>query len=83
MKKKNDVGFINDVREEVIIAELSLMEANSAFLTEPTFRGASQRWTDNYISFVDYHINYLKIHPALNPQQYISNLRLRFRKAPR
>lgn len=83
VKQKNDVGFINKVGEEEIIAALSSMEQNPKYLTKPNYRGASERWTDNYISFVDYHINYLKIHPSLNPEQYISNLRLVLRTSSR
>lgn len=83
MKKKNDTGFINQVSENEIITELRSMESSAIYLTKPNYRGVSERWTDNYTSFVDYHLNYLRVHPSLNPEQYISNLRLTLRKSPR
>ena len=82
MKKKNEPGFINDVREDDIIMALKLMETDVAYLTEPAYRGSSVRWDDNYVSFVDYHLNYLRLHPSLAPDQYLSNLRLKLRKSP-
>lgn len=83
VKQKNDVGFINQVSEDEIVAALNSMENSPNYLTKPNYRGASERWTDNYVSFVDYHMNYLRIHPSLNPEQYISNLRLVLRNCSR
>lgn len=80
---KNEPGFINQVSEAEIIAALKSLEADAAYLTKPNYRGTSERWTDNYTSFVDYHLNYLRNHPSLNPEQYVSNLRLSLRKTKR
>lgn len=80
---KNEPGFINLVRVDEIKAALKSLEASSDYLTKPNYRGTSERWTNNYTSFIDYHLNYLKIHPTLNPEQYISNLRLSLRKTKR
>lgn len=82
-KQKSDDGFINYMLEDEIVAELNLLVKSPTYLTKPNYRGTSERWTDNYVSFVDYHINYLKIHPLLDPAQYISNLRLMLRKDQR
>jgi hypothetical protein len=83
VKQKNDIGFINQVSEDEIVTALKIMESSSNYLTKPNYRGTSERWTDNYVSFVEYHMNYLRIHPSLNPEQYISNLRLILRNCPR
>lgn len=80
MKKKYQEGFINDVSEDKLVGVLKAMQNSSVYLTKPAFRGSSPRWTDNYVSFIDYHLNYLKLHPSLDPEQYISNLRLKLRK---
>lgn len=83
MKAKDEIGFINGVSETEVIAALRSMKNSAVYLTKPNYRGVSVRWTNNYTSFVDYHINYLKLHPTLKPEQYISNLRLTLRKTPR
>ena len=80
MKQKADANFINNTSRNEIIAALKLLESSSAYQTEPAYRGASPRWTNNYVSFVEYHINYLKMYPSLDPKKYISNLRLILRK---
>lgn len=67
---------VYDIDEAGIISELRSMESSSTYLTKPNYRGTSERWTDDYVSFVDYHINYLRTHPTLNPEHYIANLRL-------
>ncbi len=83
MKSKGNEGNISDANEQDIVDALGSMQKDPAFLTKSFYRGTSERWTDNHISFVDYHIHYLKLHPALDPEQYISNLRLKLRKTPR
>lgn len=80
MKKTVQKGFINEVSESEIIVALRLMEASPAYLTKPSYRGSSERWTNDYTSFVDYHLNYLRLHPSLDPYQYISNLKLMLKK---
>ena len=80
MKYKDAEGFINRVSLEEIIAALKRMELDPRYQTERFYRGTSHRWTDNYLSFVEYHINYLKAYPSLDPDKYISNLRLKLRK---
>ena len=77
MKKAPQLdGFINDVSEDEIVAALVAMEKSSVYVTEPAYRGNVEKWPDNQISFIDFHLNYLKVHPALDPHHYIANLRL-------
>ncbi len=73
-------GFINNVREDEIISALKQMKRNALYLTEPTYRGNAEKWPNNQISFIDYHIAYLKSHPQVNPDHYIANLKLVFKK---
>jgi len=80
VKYKDATGFINRVSVDKITADLKLMEVDPRYETNKFYRGSSQRWTDNYLSFVDYHVNYLKSYPNLEPDHYISNLRLKLRK---
>lgn len=81
MKKTQQVeGQINNVSLDEILDALRLMEANSLYITKPVYRGNIEKWPNNQISFIDFHINYLKVHPALNPYHYLSNLRLTLKK---
>lgn len=83
MKEPAQKGFINGISEKEIISALSLMEKDSRYLTKAFYRGASERWTNDYLTFVEYHLRYLKMHTTLDPVHYISNLRLKLRKTPR
>lgn len=83
MKKAPQVdGYINSVSEDEIIAALNSLKADSIYLTEPAYRGNVEKWPGNQISFIDFHIGYLKLHPALDPHHYIANLKLTLKKRP-
>jgi len=82
VKKDDRDGLLNNVSKKQIVAALKLMESNPGYQTEPSNRGSSPRWTNNYISFVEYHLNYLRMYPKLDPEQYIANLRLMLSKRP-
>ncbi len=73
-------GYINNVREDDIIAALKLLQRNPIYLTEPAYRGNAEKWPGHQISFVDFHLNYLKTNPSLSPNHYIANLKLMLRK---
>ena len=73
-------GFINNVHEDEIISALSLMETNSSYVTKPAYKGNVEKWPDHQISFIEFHITYLKAHPLLDPGHYISNLKLMLKR---
>ena len=52
------------------------MSANDAFKTEASYSANAIVYPDNLIPFVDKHMNYLKQHQNINPEHYLSNLRL-------
>lgn len=66
--------------EEAASVRLSLqsMVADPCFNTELPYTANP----DNKQSFVDKHMTYLSQHPKLNPQHYLSNLRLMTRIKP-
>jgi hypothetical protein len=76
------MGYINNVKEDEIVAALELLRRNPSYLTQPVYRGNAEKWPGNQTSFVDYHISYLKANPTLNPHHYIANLRLMLKKDP-
>jgi len=68
--------------EEEIVTVLRSMEDDPSLVTESAYRANSEMWPGNRISFFDNHMAYIKAHPALNPQHYLSNLKLMIRKKP-
>lgn len=64
--------------EEGIEVKKSLqhMAEDLAFNTKSTYSANSTLHPDNRITFVEKHMAYLNTHPAINPREYISNLRL-------
>jgi len=69
--------FLNSKEAEEIRAELHRMMEDPSFNTESTYSPSSD--ADEYF-FVDKHMKYLSQHLSLNPQHYLSNLRLMTRK---
>ena len=80
MPKYQVDGFINSVSEDEVVAALNSLEASSTYVTKPAYRGNVEKWPDHQISFIDFHLGYLKDHPTLNPHQYLANLRLMLKK---
>lgn len=56
--------------------QLVAMSKSVLYNTKSTFSVNTQLYPDNLIPFVDRHMEYIRRHPALNAQQYLSNLRL-------
>jgi hypothetical protein len=63
-----------------IVAALEAMEHDTSFVTEPAYRANTVLWPGHSISFVETHTTYLKDHPGIVADAYLSNLRLRLRK---
>lgn len=70
------------MEDNEILAVLHAMENDPGLVTESAFRANSEMWPDHRISFIDTHLAYLKAHPTLRPDYYLSNLKLRIRKSP-
>jgi hypothetical protein len=71
-KSKNQ-GFID---QEAIEEALRTMEQDDAYYTESSYCANSTLYPDNRMPFVAKHLAYLKSHGSVNPEQYISNLKL-------
>ncbi len=59
---------------------LEKMVSDPNMITKSGYRANAEQWPDNRISFIDMHLTYLKAHPAVDPELYLSNLRLKIRK---
>lgn len=61
--------------------KLQAMEQNPLLnVSPPSFSANVELYPDGQIPFVEKHIAYLLDHPAVNPDQYLSNLRLMLKK---
>ena len=56
--------------------QLQSMVADSNYLTRSSYSANTALYPDHIMPFVDRHMEYLRNHPATNPQHYLSNLRL-------
>ncbi len=72
-KKPN---FLESVEAVNVKARLLQMQTDQAFNTHSTYSADETKYPDHQMSFVDKHMSYLAGHPAVNPEQYLANLRL-------
>lgn len=73
-------GLFETAEGEAIVTELQRMSHDSNFTTKATYAPNSEMYPTNKMSFVQRHKEYLRTHPATDPQMYLSNLRLMTRK---
>jgi hypothetical protein len=66
--------------EEEVIEKLKKMYADPAYITNSAYAANTDLWPDHRVPFVEAHLRYLKLHPKLEPEHYLSNLRLMLRK---
>ena len=55
---------------------LQLMAKDKTYYTESSYSANVNKYPNNRRTFVDKHMDYLSAHPTMNPDQYISNLKL-------
>lgn len=66
---ESEVGL----RIEQILNEMS---DDSKYNTNPSYSANTTSYPDNRIPFTEKHMQYLNTHPNIDPDHYISNLRL-------
>jgi hypothetical protein len=59
-----------------VTRSLQALVDDSAYNTEPSYIASTEIYSDHMIPFVEKHMAYLMSHPKVNPEQYISNLRM-------
>ena len=64
--------FLDSDEAEDLREALKLMVTDKSYNTEVTYSAGS----GHTIEFVEKHMKYLSDHPKLNPDHYLSNLRL-------
>lgn len=73
---KRTTNFFTSPEGLEIVETLTVMAADATYNTRSSYSANSTLYPDNVMTFVDKHVNYLIKHPTMDPQQYISNLRL-------
>jgi hypothetical protein len=73
--KKKPV-FIDTIEGVEFEKALHTMVKDEAYLTTPSFSTNINLYPNNLIPFVNKHMDYIQNHPSIDPQQYLSNLRL-------
>lgn len=77
MSTVNKKPNFSETEEGIAIQQrLKDMMNDATYNTTSTYSANTQVYPDNLIPFVNKHMDYLKAHPAMDPQQYLSNLRL-------
>ena len=59
-----------------VTEELRMLLEDKSYRTMPGYSIDTEHYPDNIVPFVDEHLNYLKKHPQVDPEHYLSNLRL-------
>lgn len=75
--KKSNILFSEEGQK--IRIELAEIEANPKYRTGTSYSANSEDYPDHVMPFVEKHMLYLSKHHELNPQHYLSNLRLKIR----
>jgi hypothetical protein len=73
---KKRINFFDSEEGAEVKHALRLMESDSTYTTESSYNANELLYPGNDMSFVEKHMRYLSAHQNVNPQQYLSNLRL-------
>jgi hypothetical protein len=74
VKKKG--CFTDDIEAAETEQRLRDMVIDTSFNTESSYSANETLYPDNVIPFVDKHMAFLRTRSGIDPQQYLSNLRL-------
>lgn len=77
---KRRVDFFTSEEGAEVEQQLRSIAADAAYNTGPSYCANTNLYPNNLIPFVDKHMNYLHSHSAIDPKQYLANLRLMTRK---
>ncbi len=74
--KRRSSLFADSEEGQAIRKQLELMTDSDNYNTPSSYSARSEIYTDNLIPFTDKHMNYLLDHASVDPNLYVSNLRL-------
>jgi hypothetical protein len=73
---KKRVNFYESETGLYVEQILREMTQSTTYNTASSYSANSDAYPDNSIPFIDKHMSYLNTHPNIDPDHYISNLRL-------
>lgn len=73
---KKRISFFDSAEGLAIKQTLQGMTIDSVYNTVSSYSANTDLHPDNLISFTEKHMQYLNKHPSVDPERYISNLRL-------
>ncbi|MBP7018610.1 hypothetical protein KBB17_03855 [Candidatus Saccharibacteria bacterium] len=56
--------------------KLKSMQTNDGYITDSCYSTNGEEYENNLMTFAEKHMHYLNTHPNVNPDQYLSNLRI-------
>lgn len=62
--------------ESEVLQMLEQMENDKAYSTQPRYAANTEKYPNNLITFTQQHMEHLRKFPGIDPEQYISNLKL-------
>jgi len=72
----NKVDFFETQKGVEFKEKLLQMHTSEKYMTASSYSSKSELYADNLIPFIDKHMNYIKSHPQLDPDQYLANLQI-------
>jgi hypothetical protein len=76
--RKND--FFDTPEGKEIEAILRNIAESDDFSTSSSYNPNGELYMNNSMTFVEKHMAYIRSHPKVNPNQYVSNLKISSRK---
>ncbi len=76
MAKSSKASPLSPVQEAEVRSILEQMELDIAYNTESHYVANTEKYPTNIITFSQKHMEHLRKFPSINPDQYISNLKL-------
>jgi len=77
---KSRAGFVDTEKGKEVREKLQLMTEDDRYNTASSYSANGALYPDNSMPFIDKHMSYLIVHPQLDPDQYLANVRLITRK---
>ena len=74
-----NTAILQNIDESQVQDALQAMELDNSLKTDSSFSANAMLYPDGQIPFIEKHLAYLKNHPRLDREQYLSNLRLMIR----
>ena len=72
--------MLSFITQEEITETLKAFVDDPTMHTNDTYSPTASEYPDNRVPFVEYHLAYIRTHKNINPEHYLSNLRLMIKK---